>query len=166
MAMAASKVPDDLLLAAGDPLPAVHLCDQDGKDIDIYNDTIAGDPVVLFLCPDGQDAEALVRIARFSELAADFKRTGAHVFVVTGQTAEANRALAETLEGELKILSDAKGDLLGAFGLAMAGAGSKAKTSAPFCAPISASPRFSMAYPRPTRPSPVAPRSRPRMGRR
>ncbi len=97
--MAASKVPDDSLLAAGDPLPAVHLCDQDGKDIDIYNDTIAGDPVVLFLCPDGQDAVALVQIARFSELAADFKRTGAHVFVVTGQTAEANRALAETLEG-------------------------------------------------------------------
>lgn len=109
--------PDALPLAAGDPLPAVHLRGQDGKDIDIYNDSIAGDPVVLFLCADGQDAEALAQIARFSELAADFKRAGAHVFVVTGQTPEANRALADTLEGALAILSDAEGELLGAFGL-------------------------------------------------
>ncbi len=114
---------DALPLAAGDPLPAVQLRDLDGRDIDIYSDSIAGDPVVLFLCADGQDAEALAQIARFSELAAEFKRTGAHVFVITGCPPEANRALAETLEAELAILSDVKGELLAAFGLAMAGAG-------------------------------------------
>lgn len=112
---------DALRLAEGDPLPAVQLRGQDGKDIDLYNDSIAGDPVALFLCRDGQDTEALAQIARFSELAADFKRAQAHVFVVTGQAPEANRALAETLEGDLKILSDVKGELLAAFGLEMAG---------------------------------------------
>ncbi len=114
---------DALFLAVGDPLPAVRLCDQGGKDVDIYTDSIAGDPVVLFMCADGHDVEALTQIQRFSELAAEFKRAGAHVFIVTGKAADANRALAEALEAELSILSDPKGELLGRFGLAMTGAG-------------------------------------------
>ncbi len=118
MAAEAPLPPGGVLLAAGDPLPEFRLCGQDGQDIAIHNDSIAGDPVVLFLCADGLDVEALTQIQRYSELAGDFKRQGAHVFIVTGQTPDANRALAESLEGEIRILSDAKGELLGAFGLA------------------------------------------------
>ncbi len=112
-----TKQPDVSLLTEGDSIPAVRLRDQDGTVVPIYHESIAGDPVVLFLCIDGHQAEALAKIRRFSELAEAFKRQDVHVFVVTSQTVEDNRALAEKLRLKFRILSDQKGELLPAFGL-------------------------------------------------
>ncbi len=118
MAASAPSPPGAQLLTEGDPLPELRLADQDGQDITIHNDSIAGDPVVLVLCTDGLEVEALTQIQLYSQLAGDFQGQGAHVIIVTGKTPDANRALADSLEGGFRILSDAKGQLLGAFGLA------------------------------------------------
>lgn len=109
--------PDISRLTEGDSIPAVRLSDQDGDEVEIYRDSIVGDPVVLLLCPDGDEAGAHAEMRRFAELAEGFKREHAHVFVVTTLTVDDNRALAEKLGLRFRILSDRNGELLAAFGL-------------------------------------------------
>ena len=116
-----TKQPDVPLLTAGDSIPAVHLRDQADEIIPIYHASIAGDRVVLFLCDDDHDAETLVEIRRYSELAEAFKRQNVQVFFVTSRTVDDNRAFAERLGLKFRILSDRKGKLLPAFGLKTGG---------------------------------------------
>ena len=112
-----TEQPDVPLLTEGDSIPAVSLRDQENTIIQIYDASIAGDRVVLFLCGDGHDAETLAEIRRYSELAEAFKRQNVHVIVVTRRTVDDNRAFAEKLGLKFRILSDPKGKLLPAFGL-------------------------------------------------
>lgn len=107
-------------LTTGDPMPDIPLPNQAGGLVSLYQQKVAGDPVVLLLCAAANDPTSLGQLQRLSALASDFQSTGAHIFAVTTDSPVANDSLVRAHGLDFEVLSDPAGFLFRSFAMAPA----------------------------------------------
>lgn len=104
--------------AVGDYAPAFEAMDASGRTIGLFDDALAGRPIVLVLAGrlDRPDVQAV--LAGFADAEAEIAALGANLFVVTEQAdAAAILGLARETGLSAPVLGDGSGALLARYGL-------------------------------------------------
>jgi peroxiredoxin Q/BCP len=88
----------------GDKLPAAKLKDQDGKVVDISK--FKGKPLVLYFYPADETPGCTKQACAFRDSYEKFKKAGAEVVGVSGDTPESHRAFKQKYRLPFTLLSD------------------------------------------------------------
>ncbi len=99
-------------LTLGDPFPRIRLPDQDGVEVPLHHQSIAGDPVVIAVCRSARDPAAGEALALLEREREGIAGRGAHLFALTGDAPGANLAARKALSTGIRLLSDAEGKAL------------------------------------------------------
>ena len=104
-------------LGPGDIVPPLGFRRPDGKPIALNSDDIAGNYIVLLLCPTLAGGIAGELLRRFEAIGGRIKAAGILLYAVTPQTAGDDGSLAAGLGFSFPILSDPGGRSLELFGV-------------------------------------------------
>lgn len=99
-------------LEIGDPLPDFTLPDHAGALVHLYDQTIAGAPVAIFVARGLARAAAQQELAKLAELQPKFSELGARILVVSGDSLEDSATLVAKRNLPFSLLCDAAGEIL------------------------------------------------------
>jgi peroxiredoxin Q/BCP len=111
---------DGTMINVGDPAPDFTLPAHDGSEVRL-SDYRGKTPVVLFYYPRANTPGCTRETAEFAKRYDEFKRAGAEVFGVSGDSLKANCNFADKLDVGFKLLTDKDLELWRSFGVRKAG---------------------------------------------
>jgi peroxiredoxin/predicted 2-oxoglutarate/Fe(II)-dependent dioxygenase YbiX len=106
----------------GDAMPDVGLIGTDGKLVSLHHQSIAGQPLALFVYSDNDKPAPLRELGKFAAAIERFRAAGVRVVGLNRDTAQANAALALARQLPFPLLADPTGAVTLGLGLAGKGA--------------------------------------------
>jgi len=103
-------------LAVGDQVPDIGLVDAAGRLISLHHQTIAGQPLVLFLFPASGQSAVARELAKFAEIDDRIRALGGEVIAICREPRPAGAAAGPAKPLPFRLLSDPSGALFDRFG--------------------------------------------------
>lgn len=107
---------------AGDIAPRFRLPDQNGRQVDLLDNDVAGKPTILLFSADMTAPEAARILGCLQQINAEISSLGGQIVAITGQPVQANAAATAQAGLDFHVLADPDGGAFADYGVSASGA--------------------------------------------